>query len=110
MLGMSIRFENSAVELFGMDAFQLNDLGRTGEAAHAFNRGCWHPGEFSEEAHDRFVGFAIYGRRGDLELPDVSLPMPARKFGPSSSCAYFKRESRFHWQPSFATEFGHEDR
>jgi len=82
------------MQTFRIDAVQFDDLRRAGEAADKANRRGGNSGEFGEEPDDRLVCLAIHRKRGDVQLPCVS--MLAGEFSPAGSCADLKRESRFH--------------
>jgi hypothetical protein len=105
---MSIRFENSAKERCGIDAFEFDDLGRARETADDPDRRRCYPRKLRKKAHNRFVGFAIHGRRGNLQLPDIfasAVRILSGEFGPARARSHSKRESRFHSSLFFATEF-----
>src|SRR6266853_5326521 len=94
MRSMSMRFENSAMQTVRIDSLQLNDLGGAGEAADDSNRGRGNTGKSGEEADNRLVSLAIHRRRGDVQLPVISIP--ACEFGLARVGADPKRESGFH--------------
>src|ERR1035438_5355762 len=100
MRRMSMRFENSAMQMLRIDAIQLNDLGRTSEAAHDSNRGSGDSGQSCEVPDDRLVRLAVHRGSGDVQLPTVAVS--AREFSLAGAGADLKRESGFHLRPSFA--------
>src|ERR1700687_3252778 len=94
-----IRFENSALKMFRIDPLQFNDLRAAGEAADDSNGGGGNTRKSGEESDDRLICLAVHRRRGDVQLPGVSVPgvsIPAHEFGPARAGADLKRESRFH--------------
>jgi hypothetical protein len=89
-----MRFEDSAMKTLRIDAGQFDDLRRSGRTADDSNAPGGDARQFSEKADDRLVRLAIHRRRGDVELPTVSVR--AREFGAACAGADFKRESGFH--------------
>src|SRR5580698_961647 len=94
MRGISMRFENSALKMFGIDSVDLDDLRGTGEAGDDSNRAHGDTGEFREETNDRLIRSAIHRRRGHVQFPGVSIS--TCKFGLAGAGAHLKRESGFH--------------
>jgi hypothetical protein len=61
-----MRFENSAVQGFRIDAVEFDNLCAAGEACYDPNRAGRHAGQFRQETEDCFVGFAIHRGRCDV--------------------------------------------
>lgn len=83
------------MKVFRIDPFQLDDLRRACEAADDSHRRGGNIRKFSEEPDDCLVRFAIHRRRGDMQLPGVSVW--AGEFRPVGAGADLKRESGFHY-------------
>ena len=103
-----MRFENSALERGRIDSPNLDNLRRARETAHDLNRGNRNVSQFRQKSYDRFVRFAIHGRRGDVKFPGVT--EPSREFSFPSPGPDLKRESCFHLPPFSAIRYVPADR
>src|ERR1035438_8871298 len=91
MRRMSIRFEDSAIQMRRINAIHLDDLGRTSEAGDDSNRGNGDTGKSSEVPDDRLVRLAVHRGSGDVQLPTVAVS--AREFSLAGAGADLKRRS-----------------
>src|ERR1700688_4872687 len=97
MRARAMRFENSAAYAFGIDSFDLDDLGGGGKTAYDAHRRWRNGNEFREETDDRLVCLAVHGRRRDAHLPDIS--EPPGELGPGCASADFKSDASLHETP-----------
>ena len=96
-----MRFENSAFERGGVDAFDLDDLRCCGEAGYDSNCRWGNGSDFRQETDDRFVSLSIHRRCGHAEFPGISESSHELCFGGSG--ADFKSEARLHEPRIFAS-------